>query len=208
MVRDALTLGGLLLLAACQPPPPENNGGTTTTPTETTPTTSSSSTTFPTETTFGGPDDEVPAHWLHITETGDWNLTPAGGPYTGLTGTLMLEEIVDELDYDYGPDCLVTWTLDGTEPEIPGTCPGCDPSILVHFTVSGGDSSTCQSPDMAPTNPDEGWRMAWHPGDQAIYRDINATGVWVRWWDGVKTADAITFEFLDSYPIFVEEEEM
>lgn len=207
MVRDVLRLGLFSALAACQAPPPDNNGTTTLTgTTETTPTTSSTSTTFPTETTFGGPNDEEPDHWLHVTELGDWSLTPAGGPYTGLSGTLMLEEIVDELDTEEGPDCLVTWTLDGTEPTIPGTCPSCDPSILVNFTVATGDTSTCQSPDMAPTNPDQSWRMAWHPGEQTIYRDMNATGVWVPWWTGTRAGDVITFQFLDSYPIFVDEE--
>lgn len=205
MVRRSTALVGLgLLVAACQPPPP-NNPGTTPSTTDTTTPPSTTSTTFPT-TTFTGTQDEVPAHWLHIEELGAWSLAPAGGPYTSLTGTLQLTEIVDELDLEEGPDCLVTFDLVGTEPERPGTCAGCDEALVLNFTITSGDLAACQGPDLPPPNPETGWRMAWNPADQTIYRDINATGVWVAWWPGTKVGDAIDFTFLATYALFVEEE--
>ena len=207
MFRIALTVGALALaLIGCQEPPP-NNGTTapTTTDPTTTPTTSTTTeTTFPTDTTFGGPQDLEPTDWLHITEMGAWNLP--GGDFTSMTGTFSLQEIVNELDTMYGPDCLATWTLSGSPPLLsPATCPGCDEATIVTFTPATGDPNLCQSPDLPPIAGQPGWRMAWHPGDQTIYRDINATGVWVAWWNGIRTGDTIDFTFADSYAIFIED---
>lgn len=147
-----------------------------------------------------------PSDWLHITEMGQW--TMPGGDFTALSGTFTLQEIVNELDTEYGPDCLVTWSLSGSPPLLnPGTCNGCDTAAIVTFQVSTGDPNTCQSPDLPPLPGQPGWRMAWHPGDQTIYREINGTGVWVAWWPGVRAADTIDFNFADSYPLFVEDED-
>ncbi len=209
-MSSALRVLGLCVMAAacgCQEPPPEQRGTTATT-TESIPSvpTTSTTTTFPTDTTFGGTNDQQPDHWLHVTETGQWNLP--GGDYLALTGTLELLEIVDELDTEQGPDCLVTWNLSAQAPMFPTTCAGCDPATLVYFEVATGDPSTCQSPDLPPQPGQPGWRMAFNPSDNTIYRDINGTGVWVAWWTGVRTGDVIDFTYADSYPIFVDEETM
>ena len=121
----------------------------------------------------------------------------------------VVREIVDELDTEEGPDCLVTYDVTVTPPINPGTCAGCDPALIVDFAVSIGDDSTCQSPDLPPTATNEpDWRMAWNPSDSTWYRNMNGTQVWVAWWPAVQVGDTSTLDYMVSWPIFVDDEEM
>jgi hypothetical protein len=168
-------------------------------------TTSSASTTFPTDTGFSGGGDQQPDHWLHITETGFLDLTPAGGPHTDFTGTYTLQEIIDDLDTEEGPDCLVTWSWVGTE-AIVAPCPSCDVAFDVVHTLLAGDFTTCRSPDQPPENL--AWRLGWESSTGTMHRDVGHTGVWVPWFTGVQMGDRIDVGFTASWPIFYEEETM
>ena len=44
-----------------------------------------------------GTEDDVPTNLLTVSQSGTWSLSPLGGPFTELAGTLVIEEFVDEL---------------------------------------------------------------------------------------------------------------
>ena len=170
--------------------------------------TTSTTTTFPIDTGFGGAADVEPDHWLHITQLGTWNLSPPGGPYANLTGTLTATEIVDQLeDTADPPDCQVVYALVGQTYE-PHTCAECDFTVRVEFTGTGNRES-CYDPDMPPlSTPDGGgWPMGYSSSTNKVYFNYYGSGVWVPWYDAVKVGDVITIDFSTSIAIDIEEDE-
>jgi len=104
---------------------------------------------FPEDTGDTAVKDQVPLNWLYLYQEGSMALSPAGGPYTALTGSLTVLELVDfelppedtDTDADTDTDlpwsdldespvgCAVTYTLIGSPSEVePGT--GCALSLI------------------------------------------------------------------------------
>jgi hypothetical protein len=170
--------------------------------------------------------DEVPSHSLTILQTGDWLLTPEGGPYTEMTGTLRLRERVDgeflgdtadtadtALPVDTEPDtsdtamvepeCDVEYALHGEVVE-PG-CPGCTATFAVTHTLVSGDPGACLDPE-APT-PDGVWNLGYDPTAAAILLNYGGSGVWLAWYDATRAGDAITFSWTTTVAVSVDDEE-
>jgi len=205
MIRARRLGGALLFVMGCGEPPAADDGPTTPpdTVTETFPP-PSTSTTFPIDTGFGATNNQDPDNWLFVDEMGQFTMSPSGGPYDSMSGTLMLQEYVDEFDIYEGPPCLVSWSMSGTVAPLP--CAGCDAAFEVEFDLVSGNLSTCQSADL----PSEtlNWRLGVDATQGIVYRDIGNTGVWVAWYDGVIIGDTVTISYVASWPIFQDDEEM
>ncbi|MFK7929819.1 MAG: hypothetical protein AB8H79_16620, partial [Myxococcota bacterium] len=80
---------------------------------------------FPEDTGDTAVKDQVPLHWLYLYQEGALELSPAGGPYTALTGSLTVLELIDfelppeDTDPDTDTDTDLPWPdLD----ESPAAC--------------------------------------------------------------------------------------
>ncbi len=197
-----LALG--VVIGACASAPSGTGDPTQTTPTttetDTVPTTSS--TTFPYDTGFGGIQEPSPDHHLYVNEIGWWDLT---GQADAFSGQISLQEYVDELDIEEGPDCFVTWSWTGQNRPI-HNCTDCAFVMDVSYSVQSGDLSTCQAPDLP--SEDDPWQMGWVPTTNKIVLNVGDTGVWVPWYDGVRSGDRVDITFNAVWPIYAEDEEM
>ncbi len=170
--------------------------------------TSTTTTSFPVDTGFGGTADVDPDHWLHITQLGNWSMSPPGGPYNNMTGGLTITEIVDvPEDTAAAPECEVIYTLVG-QTYAPNDCAECDWTLIVEFTGTGNEGN-CHDPDMPPsdTAPGDGWPMGYSSSLNKVMFDYYGTGVWIPWYNAVKVGDVINIDFSTSIAIEVEDED-
>jgi hypothetical protein len=155
--------------------------------------------------TITGTEDEIPDHLLTISQSGTWSMSPLGGPFTDIAGTLLVQEYVDELDL-LKPiyQCDVTYTLTGQAAEN-HSCGDCDFVFDVEFFVNEGNPDACREPD----TPRSGnvWRMGYDPDRDKLLVDYGGTGVWVSWMDANLTGSDLTFVFEKVVAVQVEEEE-
>jgi len=159
---------------------------------------------FPLDTGFGGPSDQEPDHWLHVDEVGYWNLGPSGGPWDSFAGEITLTEILDELDTEEGPDCLVTYSWSGVA-LTPHSCTVCDDVFQVTFIEVSGDSSSCTNPDLPPTMTGNVWHLGYESSTGTIYQNVGFTGVWVPWYTANEGGpDRLDVTYSRSWPIYVE----
>lgn len=149
------------------------------------------------------PFDEEPAHTVQLIETGTWSLSPIGGPYTSLVGTINIIEYIDgppEIDDTDPIPCEVTISLTGT-PSLLGDCPGCDFTFDVLHEVASGDVGRCNDPDRARAgdirrlgfNPTTG-KISWQQGS-----------LWFDWYEGTKVGDQVNFNYTATFGVAVEE---
>lgn len=148
--------------------------------------------------------DEVPEHTLTLTQAGSWDLSPRGGPWTTLTGELVVTELVDG-DEEL-PACQATFALTG-EADEGAACDDCDAVFDVSFYLSEGDTEDCLDPDLP--QHDEIRRLAWSSLEEAIYFDYYGSGVWIRWYDAteLEDEDRIEFEWTAETGVAVEEDD-
>lgn len=196
----------LLFLAAC------SGGGDDTGPAE-----------LPPEDTAGLPDDTVPdtffvdtsygetgfdgdpQHLVTLRYDGRWVMTPAGGPYTAMTGTLELTEVLDGAED--APTCVMAWSLTGEVAEV--DCDGCLVAFeVLHYTVDGekdekGLEETCYDPE----RPEDGdtWRLGYHRADRAVLRDWEETGVWIPWFDAEEVDDTLILSWEATVGVAIED---
>jgi len=155
------------------------------------------------------PEDSVPLNTLYISQTGAWSLSPAGGPFTDVSGTMLIQEYIDtppdlKKDPKAAFDCEATYSLTGQAPED-HSCQSCDFVFDIEFFVSEGDAGACREPD-TPQHQVV-WRMGYDSGQQKILHDYGGTGVWVPWMDAELQGTDLTFEFVKEVAIQVEEED-
>lgn len=146
--------------------------------------------------------DEEPAHWLALAQEGVWELTPRGGPWTTLTGSLLAVEVLDEEVEN--PLCEVSYALTGEEAPREG-CDTCEVAFLVSFYVNEGDPAACADPDLPRS--DEERVYGWSEVDSTIYLDYAGTGLWIPWYEGAADEDTITFSWTGELGKAVEEDE-
>ena len=153
--------------------------------------------------------DDEPAHILSVTQEGSWELSPRGGPWTALTGELVVTELLDG-DEEL-PACEVSFALTGEAPEAEGGsgavlgCDTCDDVFLISYYLSAGDPDACTDPDL-PMDGDVR-AFGWSSVDSTIYLDYAGTGVWLPWYEGEVDEDTITFSWTTELAVFVPEEE-
>lgn len=183
---------------------------------------------IPEDTDDLGPADLEPASYLYLYQEGSLRLTPAGGPYAALTGSLTALELIDfelppeDPDDTDPPDtdvpwadleespvaCEVTYTLVGSPPpEEAGAvlCDSCAWMMDVEFGVAEGDPGPCYDPDL-PDNGDV-LRFAWNPTSGQLLYDFQDTGVWFPWYPGSEGADAVDFTWQARLGVSIEEDE-
>lgn len=179
--------------------PPEDSSGV---PQDTVPDT------FFVDTSYGETGfDDSPKHLLTITYDGLWTMTPAGGPYTAMTGELELTEVLDG-DED-APTCVMAWSLTGALAEE--GCEGCLATFeVLHYEVDGkgktkaGEEETCEDPE----RPDDGdlWRMGYARAAGAVLRDWEGTGVWISWFEADELGDTLRLSWEATVGVAVEED--
>ncbi len=150
-----------------------------------------------------GTEDDVPTNLLTVSQSGTWSLSPLGGPFTELAGTLVIEEFVDELD-PLEPEyaCEATYNLTG-QLNDESTCGNCDFVFNVTHFVTEGDASSCREP--GTPQHEEVWVMAYDSANSQILRAIG--GVWVPWATANMVGSDVTYTFDLVIAIQVEEEE-
>jgi hypothetical protein len=149
-------------------------------------------------------EDDVPLANLTISQSGTWSLSPLGGPFTDVSGAMVVQEFIDELD-PLEPEyaCEATYVLTGQSPEL-HSCTTCDFVFDIEFFVSDGDASACREPD-TPQHQVV-WRMGYDGDQDKILHDYGGTGVWVPWMDANLSGSDLTFSFDKVVAIQVEEE--
>lgn len=147
--------------------------------------------------------DDVPEHTLSLTAEGVWELSPRGGPWTALTGDLVVTEVLDgDLE---NPTCEVSFALTGEAPEDALGCDTCTDVFVISFYLSSGDAEACSDPDL-PLDGDVR-AYGWSEVDSTIYLDYAGTGVWIPWYEAEVDEDTITFIWTAELAVFVPEEE-
>lgn len=142
-----------------------------------------------------------PEHVLTITHDGEWAMSPVGGPYTAMTGSLLVEEVLDG-DVER-PTCAATFALTGESAEEP--CAGCTATFRVRFYLSEGATEACQDPDLPAV--DESWDMGWNPSTGTIQLNVGGSGVWVDWYAAERLGDDLTFSWSTTVGVAVEDDE-
>lgn len=178
-------LGALLGLSACGPEPVDT-AGTGTLPEETGDINIAYDTsTYGLET--GLPSDtanEEPDAVLHMEQTGEWILGPAGGPWTTISGTLDVYETYPESGRD---NCSASYALSGTSTDQ--GCESCTDAFVVTFVFTDGNSAPCRDSDLPAV--DEERTFGWAPEELTIYLNYHDTGAWVPWYDATAEGDTL-----------------
>jgi hypothetical protein len=162
-----------------------------------------------------GETNDSPADTLEVIYEGIWELSPQGGPYKNMTGSLQVTEILNGEEDQ--PWCTVTYALTGTETDEDG-CSYCDVTIEVlhylsseglfdeyedpilqedeeskSFGVQLGLREQCMDPNV-PEDQDR-WIMSFAEEDDMIHFNYYGTGVWVPWYSGQLVHDTLTFGY-------------
>ena len=180
---------------------------------------------IPEDTDNTGPVDQEPLHYLYAYQDGDWALTPSGGPYTALTGTLEVWEFIDyprpsqtdtdipwtDTDYPWleleetPVICNVVYRVVGSASEPEDACSDCAWSMDIQFDVQSGDPTPCSDPDL-PANGDIR-RFGWRTSDSTLLYDYQGVGVWFPWYRANGAADQVAFSWFNRSGISLEEED-
>ncbi len=152
---------------------------------------------------------ETPENTLTFVQTGRWEMSPVGGPYTSVVGVLDVVEYQDgmvppedtgsgeeeeEEEEELLPEgtvCQVQFAMTGQAAEP--TCPTCDFSFDFLFYVMDGDPIECRDPEL----PDHGEtrRYAFDIDTKTVFYDYGNSGLWLEWWHGVRQGDKIFFDW-------------
>lgn len=170
--------------------------------------------------TGGGLDiDDVPADFLTLRQWGAWTLTPAGGPYTSLSGEFRVQEYLNgarptdtgDTDATAGTDdtdalvlaCDLVFSLFGSAATDP--CPGCAYTFEVEFALLEGDPSGCSDPNL-PRHESQ-WTLGYHAQDQRVLYDYANADLWLPWYTAQQEGDLLSFDWEVTVGVAVEEEE-
>lgn len=158
---------------------------------------------LPVDTAVPPPPNITPAHWVYMTEGGQWQLGSASPPFGSLTGALQIVEYVDALDTALPVyECNVRYALTGDETQS-HTCADCDFVFDVEHYVTAGDPSACNDPD-APLSGSV-WQLGFDQATATIYFNYHGTDVWLPWYDATRASDVVTFQWEATLAIEVED---
>jgi len=164
-----------------------------------------------------GPDTGLngdPEHFLFLYQTGLWEMSPFGGPYTHVVGEIEAWEYLDEErprrdsadtaePDEPGLICETTWALVGTASEE--LCPACEFAFDIEYTLVAGDDEPCRDPDL-PASGDV-LRFGWNETDRVIEHDVGGAGLWMPWWAATRAGDDLAFEWSARFGVVPEEDE-
>jgi len=143
--------------------------------------------------------DGNPEHLLEVSWAATWQMSPASGPYTTMTGELVLTEVLDGDELE--PACELTYALTGQESEE--SCSGCTATFEVLHYLSAGVWEDCADPD----RPEDGatWRLGWNPTEETVAYDWENSGVWVDWYAAERTGDRLELTWETTVGVAVED---
>jgi len=153
-----------------------------------------------------------PSATVRILQTGDWTLSPAGGPWDALSGLLQVNEYPDgvidtgtdtAVDTAEPPPCDVVFSVSGTLAEAQN-CPDCDLVFEVVWTLVEGDPGPCRDPDL-PIDATH-WRLGYSAARETLQFDYYDSGVWVDWYTAVEQGDVMRVGYDTTKAVAVEEE--
>ena len=158
--------------------------------------------------------DETPENVLSVSEMGVLTRSPAGGPYTTITGTLTISELLngqvvepgDDDDDDDGPSptCEVLFAVVGTRADAEDVCPTCDTTWQLTFSVDEGNPADCQGPEQ-PSDGDVRL-MGFVQAEQALYWNYQDLGTWVWWYHANDQGDDIAVSWQTTLGIEVDDD--
>lgn len=154
------------------------------------------------EDTGSGTSDDTPSHSLQISQTGTWELSPRGGPWTTLVGELLITEVLDG-DEEL-PACTASFALTGEALEEAG-CDGCEVAFAVSFYLNEGDPGACRDPDTPQHGDLHTFGLA--PTEDLIYLDYHGSGIWIPWYAAEIDEDDVAYAWLTTLAVAIEEEE-
>lgn len=135
------------------------------------------------------PSNPSPVSTVTQSDVGEWTMSPTGGPYSDMTGTLTLS---DTLDSDTDPVCLLEYALTGYK-VTPG-CPGCNYTFRIKHVLLEGNPDDCLRTDMPE---DEQYLILGYSSEtRLIYYDYLDTGTWLPWYEGARVGDVISYEWI------------
>ena len=159
----------------------------------------------------GGPaagDDDRPAHSLALSQVGTWTLSPPGGPYESMSGTLVVTEVLD--GNEAVPSCTATFALTGTALDTSESCSGCQAAFeVLHYLAqdgatlpgTGGDTASgidvpglagCMATDLPADQ--ETWVLGLAGNGHAISRRLG-TSAWQPWYQAEQAGASVQFSW-------------
>lgn len=139
----------------------------------------------------GVPSDtsnEEPDTVLHMEQTGEWMLSPAGGPYTAVVGTLSVLETLDEGFVN----CEAVYDISGSASDE--TCEGCEVAFDVLFRFREGNTANCRDVDLPDV--DEVRTFGWARDEATLYLNYYNSGAWVPWYDATLEGDTLSVSWV------------
>lgn len=125
----------------------------------------------------------LPDTLLTLEQTGTWNLSPPGGPWTTVMGDLHVIEYLE----DGAAACDVSFNVEGTVTDE--ACEGCTTGLTVRFNIAAGNPSPCRDTDLP--EPDETRELGWAPDEQTLYWNYYNSGAWLPWYDVTLDGDTL-----------------
>lgn len=145
--------------------------------------------------------DGEPTHLLTMQHEGTWDMSPNGGPWTAVSGELVVVEYLD--GNDLKPTCEVTFSLTGEEADT--TCDTCRAAFELLYYVADGVREDCLDPEL----PQDGQtvRMGWSEQDETVYLDYQGSGVWLPWYPGDRVDDSVRFSWETTVGVAIPDED-
>ena len=119
--------------------------------------------------------DASPTVTITAVHTGTWNLSPAGGPYTSVDGTIAVLETRSDGERH---ECDFSYSVEGDA--VTDLCDDCTEAYRVSFAFESGNANACSDPDLPALN--DRLTFAWSPQEGVLYWDYEDTGAWVPWY--------------------------
>lgn len=128
--------------------------------------------------------NSAPDTIITMVQTGTWNLSPPGGPYTTVSGTFSALETME----DGAVGCNVTFAVEGTVTDE--GCPGCTQGLEIHYNTLDGNGAPCRDRDLPEPGDDRTFGVALD--EATLYWDYYDTGAWLPWYDLSQEGDTLT----------------
>ena len=163
---------------------------------------------FAVDTSFDTGYNTPPALNMLVTHTGEWELSPAAGPYQILVGEMSVQEIVVDNSATLWCDFQISLTGEASGMG----CPTCDFGFMVEFYVHDNPNvpdesemdmdedpefaytiNDCLTPDLP--NHEGIWQMGYSGLEGIIYLNYENSGFWLPWYPAYQVNDSIYFDW-------------
>jgi hypothetical protein len=136
----------------------------------------------------------APSTTITAVHTGTWNLTPAGGPYTAVEGTLSVVETRSDAERS---ECDFSYSVTGEA--VSDLCDGCTEAYRVGFAFDSGNANACSDPDLPALNDRR--TFGWSPDEGVLYWDYEDTDAWVPWYEVSRADNAFTLSWTATWGV-------